>query len=404
MARAGRQARAEPLWLATIEDHIGEQALMPIEIRMPELAPDIAEADLIAWLVEPGAAVALGEPIAEIETDKATVEIEAPGAGILREILVPEGSLDVAVGTVLGLMETSEGDPPARPDRAVRASGPNAAPPATDDAAPPAKTSDPGSPLAAPPPPQGQSEPSRRTTALARRLAERAGIDIDSLPGSGLHGRVTRKDVERGTLPLSDAGSAFLLRLEADCRANRLLAALDELAATGSAVPLEAAIVRAAALALRGIPELSGAGQGDEDPGEPSCDIALSRGSADGQTRVIRQADRKGLATLSAELAALPESGSPTDPAATPDPGLRIVYLDVEGVDRLWPDNPPGTALGLGVTPPYRRSDAGAESGEASWTVSVTLCADTRIVPANAAGPLLAAIRRLLEHPLEMAL
>jgi hypothetical protein len=73
-------------------------------------------------------------------------------------------------------------------------------------------------------------------------------------------------------------------------------------------------------------------------------------------------------------------------------------------VDRLWPDNPPGTALGLGVTPPYRRSDAGAESGEASWTVSVTLCADTRIVPANAAGPLLAAIRRLLEHPLEMAL
>ena len=83
---------------------------MPIEIRMPRPAPEIEEADLVAWLVEPGAEIALGDPILEIETEKSTLEIESPCAGQLQEILVPPGSLGVPVGTLLGLIEPSETD------------------------------------------------------------------------------------------------------------------------------------------------------------------------------------------------------------------------------------------------------------------------------------------------------
>ena len=84
---------------------------MPIEIRMPRPAPEIEEADLIAWLVEPGAEIALGDPILEIETEKSTLEIESPCAGQLQEILVPPGSLSVPVGTLLGLAASKRTDP-----------------------------------------------------------------------------------------------------------------------------------------------------------------------------------------------------------------------------------------------------------------------------------------------------
>ena len=77
---------------------------------MPEIAADVDHADLLAWLVEPGEPVNLGDPILEIETDKATVEIEAPASGILAEIRVPAGSVDVAAGAVLGLIEESVRD------------------------------------------------------------------------------------------------------------------------------------------------------------------------------------------------------------------------------------------------------------------------------------------------------
>ena len=85
---------------------------MAIEIRMPEVAADMTEADLVTWLVKPGDRVAEGELIAEIETDKSTVEFESPAAGILAEILIPAGTAGVRVGEVLAIL--SEGDEPRR--------------------------------------------------------------------------------------------------------------------------------------------------------------------------------------------------------------------------------------------------------------------------------------------------
>lgn len=348
---------------------------MPIEIRMPELAPDITEADVVAWLAKPGARIALGDPIVEIETDKATVEIEAPVAGILQEILVPEGSVSVAVGTALCLVEASKQQAGPEPAAATESSGDAAA-----------------------------STASRRTTALARRLADRAGLDVEALTGSGRHGRVTRADVERERAAPATGGATPSFCIEADCDADPLLGILAQLAASDTPVPLAAAVVRATALALGRVPELSGGGPENANPGEAAWEIALSLGSATGPTAVISRAERRGLATLAEELDTLSPLGAGGESGPTAKTRLQIVYLEVEGVDHGWPDLPSGTSIGLGVDPPRAPYPGSKESAPTGALLGLSLCADTRVIPPNTAESLLAAIRRLLERPLEMAL
>ena len=81
---------------------------MPVDVRMPELSSDLTEADLVSWLVKPGDRVAKGDLICEIETEKSTVEFESPVTGTLLEIVVPEGTNAVQVGTVIARFEVSE--------------------------------------------------------------------------------------------------------------------------------------------------------------------------------------------------------------------------------------------------------------------------------------------------------
>ncbi|CAN7560935.1 pyruvate dehydrogenase complex dihydrolipoamide acetyltransferase [Rhizobium sp. LjRoot98] len=171
---------------------------MPINITMPALSPTMEEGNLAKWLVKEGDKVSAGDVLCEIETDKATMEVEAVDEGTVAKLVVAAGTEGVKVNAVIAIL-AADGE-----DIAAAASGGGAAPaakaePAKAEAAP-AKTE--AAPAAAPAPAAAQaSAPASSgmrtfSSPLARRLAKDAGIDISAVAGTGPHGRVIKKDVE----------------------------------------------------------------------------------------------------------------------------------------------------------------------------------------------------------------
>jgi pyruvate dehydrogenase E2 component (dihydrolipoamide acetyltransferase) len=177
---------------------------MPTNILMPALSPTMEKGNLAKWLKKEGDKVKAGDVLAEIETDKATMEYEAVDEGTLAKIVVPEGTQDVAVNQVIAVL-AGEGEDPKAAAANVKAEAPKAAPPKPEQPkkAEPAKTAAPEKkPEPAPAPkPQQAAAPSHganRTfsSPLARRLAKEAGVDISRVEGTGPHGRVIARDVE----------------------------------------------------------------------------------------------------------------------------------------------------------------------------------------------------------------
>ncbi|ARO30060.1 pyruvate dehydrogenase complex dihydrolipoyllysine-residue acetyltransferase [Rhizobium sp. NXC14] len=173
---------------------------MPINITMPALSPTMEEGNLSKWLVKEGDTVKSGDVIAEIETDKATMEVEAVDEGKVAKLVVPAGTEGVKVNALIAVL-AADGE-----DVAAAASGAGSAVPAKADAAPapkadaaPAKAE--AAPATAPAPaaaPAAGSSGGNRTfsSPLARRLAKEAGIDLSAVAGSGPHGRVIKSDIE----------------------------------------------------------------------------------------------------------------------------------------------------------------------------------------------------------------
>jgi pyruvate dehydrogenase E2 component (dihydrolipoamide acetyltransferase) len=175
---------------------------MPIELKMPALSPTMEEGTLAKWLVKEGDTVASGDLLAEIETDKATMEFEAVDEGTIAKILVPEGTDEVKVGTVIALLAGEGEDAGAAASAPAAAKEPvakdggetGAGQPAADKAptpAPEAKGSG-----ASPGQPQHDGGDRVKASPLARRLAEQRGIDLGALKGSGPGGRIVKGDVD----------------------------------------------------------------------------------------------------------------------------------------------------------------------------------------------------------------
>jgi len=176
---------------------------MPINILMPALSPTMEKGNLAKWLKKEGDKVKSGDVIAEIETDKATMEVEAVDEGTIAKIVVPEGTQDVAVNDVIAVMAgdgedvkaAGAGATSAPPSKAVErpAEAPAPKPAAAPTAAAPA-------PKPVPPAqtPVAQANGHGRTfsSPLARRLAREAGIELSRINGSGPHGRIIARDVE----------------------------------------------------------------------------------------------------------------------------------------------------------------------------------------------------------------
>jgi pyruvate dehydrogenase E2 component (dihydrolipoamide acetyltransferase) len=188
---------------------------MPINILMPALSPTMEKGNLAKWLKKEGDKVKTGDILAEIETDKATMEYEAVDDGTLAKILVPEGSADIAVNQPIAILATEGEDvkaaaagapaktaaPPVQPAKAAPASPAAAAAPIPGPApsapAPAASGASPPAAKAPAPAPVTNGHAGRIfASPLARRLAKASGIEIGRIAGTGPHGRIIARDVE----------------------------------------------------------------------------------------------------------------------------------------------------------------------------------------------------------------
>ncbi|WP_313441406.1 pyruvate dehydrogenase complex dihydrolipoamide acetyltransferase [Novosphingobium sp.] len=176
---------------------------MPIDIKMPALSPTMEEGKLAKWLVKEGDTVSSGDIMAEIETDKATMEFEAVDEGVIGKILVAEGTDGVKVGTVIAVLAGEGEDASAVAAAPAKTEAPKAAPKAAEAAPAPAATPAPAAATTA------SKEGRVAASPLAKRVAADKGVDLATVKGSGPNGRIVRADVEGAkAAPVKPAAAA----------------------------------------------------------------------------------------------------------------------------------------------------------------------------------------------------
>ena len=401
---------------------------MPIEIRMAALSPEMTEGTLVQWLKQVGDAVAQGEPLLEIEGDKAVVEVPAPQAGVLAAIAVPAGSERVAVDTVIGwLSAAGEAEAGALPAATAPPTAPAAAAAATaaSVARAPAST---------------QSQPPAErifASPLARRLANEQHVDIAQLRGSGPNGRILKADVEAAApawpaasapaqaayeeLPHSSMRRVIASRLAdakrniphfyltIDCEVDALLAAREQANRLEPDLRLSVndCVVKAAALALRKVPAANVAWTDDAIRRFRDVDIAVAVGTPGGLiTPIVRRADTKGLAALSREMRELAARAMENRlrPEEFQGGGFTVSNLGMHGIREFSAIiNPPQAcilAVGAAEQRPVVRDGALAVATLMTCTLSV----DHRCVDGVLGAQFLAAFKRFVEAPIALAL
>ena len=429
---------------------------MPTEILMPALSPTMEEGTLAKWLVKEGDTVSSGDLLAEIETDKATMEFEAVDEGTVGKILVPDGTEGVKVNTPIAvLLEEGEsaGDISASPAPAPAAAAPTA-------------TSEPAAPVAAaaPAPAAGTKDGTRIfASPLARRIAADKGLDLGQIAGTGPHGRIVKADVEGATAapkpaaaapaPASDAAKPAMpagmaadavakmyegrdyeevkldgmrktiaarlteakqsiphFYLRRDIQLDDLLKFRSQLNKTleprGVKLSVNDFIIKAGALALQQVPDANAVWAGDRILRLAPSDVAVAVAIEGGLfTPVLQDAHLKSLSALSAEMKDL--AGRARDRKLAPHEyqggSFAISNLGMFGIDNFDAViNPPHgsiLAVGAGVKKPV----VGADGELAVATVmSVTLSVDHRVIDGALGAEFLSAIKDHLENPMGM--
>ncbi|RLL63910.1 pyruvate dehydrogenase complex dihydrolipoamide acetyltransferase [Paenirhodobacter hankyongi] len=426
---------------------------MATEILMPALSPTMEEGTLAKWLKKEGDTVKSGDILAEIETDKATMEFEAVDEGILGQILVAEGTAGVKVNTPIAVLleegESADALPAAK-------AAPAAAPVAAAPAAAPA-------PVAAPAPAAPMAGGKRIfASPLARRIAADKGLDLATLAGSGPHGRIVKADVEAATAapkaaapaptavaaapaPAAPAVSAsavaklyegrayeevtldgmrrtiaarlteakqtiphFYLRRAA--RIDDLLAFRSELnkklEGRGVKLSVNDFIIKACALALQAVPDANAVWAGDRVLKMKASDVAVAVAIEGGLfTPVLFDAEAKSLSKLSEQMKDLAKRARDRKLAPQEYQGgsFAISNLGMFGIENFDAViNPPHGAIlavGAGVRKPVV-NDAGEI--EVATMMSMTLSVDHRVIDGALGAQLLAAIVENLENPIAM--
>ncbi|MDG1280327.1 MAG: pyruvate dehydrogenase complex dihydrolipoamide acetyltransferase [Pseudorhodobacter sp.] len=435
---------------------------MATQILMPALSPTMEEGTLAKWLVKEGDEVKSGQIMAEIETDKATMEFEAVDEGIIGKILIAEGTAGVKVNTPIAVL-LEEGEDASAADAAPAASAPAAsASPAPAAAAAPAATS----PAAA----SGPKPVGARVFAspLARRIAAGKGIDLTTLKGSGPHGRIVKADVEAAKagapapapaaaasapaaaapaaaasmptgasaetvmkmfadrayteVPLDGMRKTIAARLteakqtiphfylRRDVQLDALMAFRaqlnKQLEGRGVKLSVNDFIIKACANALQAVPNANAVWAGDRmlrlKPSDVAVAVAIEGGLF---TPVLRDAHQKSLSALSAEMKDLATRAKTRKLAPHEYQGgsFAISNLGMMGIDNFDAViNPPHgsiLAVGAGVKKPVVGKD-----GEitVATVMSMTLSVDHRVIDGALGADFLKAIIDNLENPLSM--
>jgi pyruvate dehydrogenase E2 component (dihydrolipoamide acetyltransferase) len=338
---------------------------MPIQILMPALSPTMTEGNLAKWLKKEGEAVKAGDVLAEIETDKATMEVEAVDEGTLGKIVVPAGSQGVKVNEVIALLleegEDASALGKAPPKAAAAPSAPS--PAAAAPAAAPAPVAAPAKPQPAPAPAPAKPQPAAAPAAgptngervfaspLARRMASQAGIDLSRVTGSGPHGRVVKADIDaalaRGVpgapapapapqpgapapaapafgLPAFTEQPHSMMRktiarrlveskrdaphfyLTIDCNIDALLKLRQDINAKRGdkeKISVNDLVIKAAALGLKAVPAANASWTDNAVRLYQAADISVAVATPGGLiTPIVHSADTKSIGTISAEM------------------------------------------------------------------------------------------------------
>ncbi|MBS4729332.1 2-oxo acid dehydrogenase subunit E2 [Mycobacterium sp. SM1] len=407
------------------------------EVLMPRLSDTMQEGVIGSWLKHQGDPVHKGDVLAEIETDKATMELEAYDEGILTRILVAEGTT-VPIGTPIAVIDSTMGAPGAA------AETPSA------PAAPGAPTAPRSAPPAAPPPGPAPADTAVRATPLVRRLAREHGIDLATITGSGPEGRIIRADIDKAIaaasaaqpaarpapvtppaqagpdteeIPLTRVRRLTAQRLAESARqaphfyltrvvhADALLAFRSqinaELAATGIKVSVTDLLVKACAQALITHPEVNSSWGETRLLRHRRVHIGVAVAVADGLiVPVLHDADRKTLSQLSREAHALAERARSGRLSLEEISGatFTISNLGMYGVDQFTAViNPPQAAIlavGAATESPIVR-DGRLTVGT---TLALTLAIDHRVLDGATGAQFLADLTTLLQHPTRIVL
>ena len=409
---------------------------MTINITMPALSPTMTEGTLAKWLKAEGDSIEAGEPIAEIETDKATMEVEAVDDGVLGKIVVGDGAENVAVNTVIAVMLAEGEDASALEGVSVEAPAP-AAPAPTQEPAPMTAAAA----VAAAPPPNAARDGQRiKASPLARKMAAQAGIDLGTLTGSGPKGRIVKADIEAAVggapaagaapaapqgryteVPLSNMRKTIARRLteskqtiphyylSVDCELDRLLALRKELNARdeGFKLSVNDFVVRAVALALRKVPEANAGWSETALMQYDTVDVSVAVAIPDGLiTPIVRDADRKGLASISAEVKDLAARARDRKllPHEYQGGSFSVSNLGMFGIREFAAViNPPQSGI-LAVGAGEKRAVVKDDALAVATVMTCTLSADHRVIDGAIGARLLAAFKAYVEEPLTMLL
>ena len=423
---------------------------MAIEIKMPALSPTMTTGTLAKWLVGEGDRVNSGDVIAEIETDKATMEVESVDDGIMAKIFVDAGTENVAVGAVIAVL-AEDGETASDVAKASLEESSSAAP--VPSVASEAKG--PAEPAPAPAPQTKSSDmPRIFASPLARRIAADWNIALEGIIGSGPYGRILRRDVEStATAPIAQTtvalaraapagviqtgatqqGDSYLVAnsqmrkaiasrlqdskqqaphfyLTVDCVIDNLLEArkaLNAKAAEGIKISVNDMIIRAAAMALIAVPEANASWEGENTRLFRHADIAMAVAIDGGLiTPIVWAAEQKGLAALSqvtADLAARARDGKLAANEYTGG-SFTISNLGMFGVREFAAViNPPHGGI-LAVGAGEQRPIVIDGNLAVATVMSVTLSADHRAVDGAVGARWLQAFKGFVENPVTMLL
>ncbi len=388
---------------------------MPITITMPQLSPTMEAGTLARWLVSEGDTVASGDVLAEIETDKATMEVEAIDEGIVGRLLVAEGTENVPVNQAIAFIleegEDTVGDETGSVD---------------DEPEKAAKEEE----------TDLEASNGRRKAAspLARSMARKAGLSLDDIAGSGPGGRIIKRDIEKAlnagvvARPPVGAGAWEEIRvtgmrrviagrlqeakqtiphfyLTLDCDIDRLLEARREINSAGHRVSVNDFIIRALALALRDVPDANVQWGGDVIRRFARVDLSVAVAIDGGLvTPVIHDAASRSLLDIAAamrDLADRARSGR-LMPEEYQGGSFTLSNLGMYGIREFDAViNPPQAGI-LAVGAGYQRPVARDGALAVATLMSTTLSADHRVIDGATGAALLNAFRNCIESPLSL--
>jgi pyruvate dehydrogenase E2 component (dihydrolipoamide acetyltransferase) len=434
---------------------------MPIELLMPALSPTMTEGNLAKWHKKEGDAVKAGEVIAEIETDKATMEFEAVDEGTLGRILVPEGTQGVKVNQPIALLLEEGEDAKAlgapKPVAAKPAPAPAAAAPAPAPAAAPVAPQPKPAPVAATPAaPAGNGHGGARVFAspLARRLAEQNKLDLARVAGTGPHGRIVRADVEAamkggtalrgapatargpsapsapsynkaqiialaGNIPYTETPLTGMRRtiaarlaesevvphyfITVDCEIDALMKARADINdALGVKLSVNDFVLKATALALRKVPTVNASWSEDAILHWQDVHVAVAVALPEGLiTPIIKNADKKSIPTISAEMRELGQRAKDGKLKLDEFQGgtISVSNLGMFGTKHFTAViNPPQSCI-VAIGAGEKRPVVRGDALAVATVMTCTGTFDHRVVDGAVGAQFMAAFKKLIEAP-----